>query len=59
MAPLPRGPLRFGLKISKELSNLGSDMRIGFGAAVTCREVSEDELVLRVSQFICLEIECL
>jgi len=45
IAPLPRGPLRFGLKISKELSNLGSDMRIGFGAAVTFCEVFEEELV--------------
>jgi hypothetical protein len=56
MAPLPRGPLRFTLKISKELSNLGSDTRIG-AAATPCGEVLEEELVLRVSQIIGFEIE--
>jgi hypothetical protein len=56
MAPLPRGPLRFTLKISKELSNLGSDMRIG-AAAIPCGEVLEEELVLRVSQIIGFESE--
>jgi hypothetical protein len=52
MAPLPSGALRFKLKISKEVSNLGSDMRKGFSAAVPCCEVFEEELVLRVSQVI-------
>lgn len=52
MAPLPSGALRFKLKISKEASNLGSDMRKGFSAAVPCCEVFEEELVLRVSQVI-------
>lgn len=59
MAPLPSGALRFKLKISKEVSNLGSDMRKGFGAAVPCCELFEEELVLRVSQVIGLDIECL
>lgn len=56
IAPLPRGPLRLTLKISKELSNLGSDMRIG-ATATPCGEVLEEELVLRVSQIIGFEIE--
>lgn len=56
IAPLPRGPLRFTLKISKELSNLGSDIRIG-AAATPCGEVLEEELVLRVSQIIGFESE--
>lgn len=56
VAPLPRGPLRLILNISKELSNLGSDMRIG-AAATPCGEVLEEELVLRVNQIIGFEIE--
>lgn len=56
MAPLPRGPLRLTLNISKELLNLGSDMRIGV-ATTPCGEVLEEELVLRVSQIIGFEVE--
>lgn len=56
IAPLPRGPLRLTLNISKELSNLGSDMRIG-AAATPCGEALEEELVLRVNQIIGFDSE--